>query len=32
MAEELAEAVYDEDDAKTWSMNISDKIREAVHG
>eukprot|EP01039_Chlorochromonas_danica_P005984 gene5984-6589_t len=30
IAEELREAVYDEDEAKTWSLNISDKVREAV--
>jgi hypothetical protein len=29
-AEELGGATYDEEDAKIWSLNISDKVREAV--
>lgn len=29
-AEELNGQVYDEEDAKIWSLNISDKVREAV--
>mmetsp|Transcript_21901 Transcript_21901/g.36668 ORF Transcript_21901/g.36668 Transcript_21901/m.36668 type:complete len:133 (-) Transcript_21901:1032-1430(-) len=30
IAEELDKVVYDEEDAKQWSINISDKIRESV--
>jgi len=30
MAEELNGQVYDEEDAKIWSLNISDKVRLAV--
>ena len=31
IAEELSgQQVYDEEDAKTWSLNISDKVRDAV--
>ncbi len=30
--DELNNVVYDEDDAKVNSMNISDKVREAVNG
>ena len=32
MAEELNGVVYDEEEAKNWSMNISDKVREGVYG
>ena len=32
IAEELNGTTYDEEDAKNWSLNISDKIREAVFG
>jgi hypothetical protein len=32
IAEELQNTIYDEEDAKVWSLNISDKIREAVSG
>jgi len=32
IADELSDVKYDEDEAKTWSLNISDKIREAVTG
>jgi hypothetical protein len=32
IADELNGAVFDEDDAKNWSLNISDKVREAVCG
>jgi hypothetical protein len=32
LAEELNGQVFDEEEAKTWSLNISDKVREAVHG
>ena len=32
MEEELNGAVYDEEEAKNWSMNISDKVRELVNG
>lgn len=32
IAEELNGVVYDEEDAKHWSITISDKIREAVNG
>jgi hypothetical protein len=32
IAEELNGTVYDEEDAKHWSINVSDKIREAVTG
>lgn len=32
MADELTNAVYDEEEAKDWSLNISDKIRQAIHG
>ena len=32
MSEELQNAAYDEEDAKIWSLNISDKVREAVYG
>lgn len=32
MAEELEGAAYDEEEAKNWSMNISDKVRELVTG
>jgi len=31
MEEELNGAVYDEEEAKNWSMNISDKVRELVN-
>ena len=31
ISEELTGTTYDEEDAKNWSLNISDKIREAVH-
>jgi hypothetical protein len=32
ISEELKDAVYDEDDAKDWSVLISDKVRDAVVG
>lgn len=32
IAEELQNATYDEEDAKIWSLNISDKVREGVFG
>lgn len=32
IADELNGVTYDEEDAKNWSLNISDKVREAVHG
>lgn len=32
IAEELDGVVYDDADAKSWSLNISDKIREKVTG
>ncbi len=32
IADELNGVSYEEDDAKTWSLNISDKVREAVTG
>ena len=32
LAEELTNQVYDEEEAKYWSLNISDKVREAIHG
>lgn len=32
IADELSDVKYDEDEAKTWSLSISDKIREAVTG
>lgn len=32
LAEILNDQVYDEEDAKNWSMDISDKIRESVTG
>lgn len=31
IADELNDAVYDEEDAKNWSIIISDKIRESVN-
>eukprot|EP01038_Epipyxis_sp_PR26KG_P007800 gene7800-10595_t len=31
IADELTNANYDEEEAKIWSLNISDKIREALH-
>eukprot|EP01036_Dinobryon_divergens_P025090 gene25088-33605_t len=31
VSEELQNAAYDEEDAKIWSLNISDKVREAVY-
>uniref|UniRef100_A0A7S3HL07 Dynein light chain n=1 Tax=Spumella elongata TaxID=89044 RepID=A0A7S3HL07_9STRA len=30
ISDELNGAVYDEEDAKNWSINISDRVREAV--
>lgn len=30
--EELNDQVYDEEEAKIWSLNVSDKVREAIHG
>lgn len=30
IADELSDVKYDEDEAKTWSLSISDKVREAV--
>mmetsp|Transcript_13334 Transcript_13334/g.14452 ORF Transcript_13334/g.14452 Transcript_13334/m.14452 type:complete len:130 (+) Transcript_13334:61-450(+) len=30
ISEELNGTVYEEEDAKNWSLNISDKVREAV--
>lgn len=30
IAEELASQTYDEEEARTWSLNISDKVRDAV--
>ena len=30
--EELNGVTYEEEEAKIWSMNISDKIRDAVNG
>lgn len=32
ISDELNGSVYDEEDAKTWSINISDRVREAVTG
>lgn len=32
ISDELTGAVYDEEDAKNWSINISDRVREAVTG
>ena len=32
VADELANQAYDEEEAKYWGLNISDKVREAVHG
>ncbi len=32
ISEELNGTVYEEEDAKNWSLNISDKVREAVCG
>ena len=32
ISEELNGSVYNEEDAKHWSLNISDKVREAVNG
>ena len=32
LAEELTNQVYEEEEAKYWSLNISDKVREAIHG
>lgn len=32
IADELQNVTYDEEDAKIWSLNISDKVREAVYG
>lgn len=32
IADELSDVKYDEDEAKTWSLSISDKVREAVTG
>ena len=29
--DELQNAVYDQESAKDWSLNISDKVREAVY-
>ena len=30
--DELNGAVYNEEDAKIWSLNVSDKVREAIYG
>lgn len=30
--EELEGSVYDEEDSKYWSLNISDKVREGLQG
>jgi hypothetical protein len=30
--EELNDQVYDEEEAKIWSLNVSDKVREAIYG
>lgn len=32
LQDELGGQTFDEEDAKNWSMNISDKIRESLHG
>ena len=32
IAEELADALYDDSEARNWSLNISDKVREKVTG
>lgn len=32
LGEELNGQTYDEEEAKIWSLNISDKVREAVYG
>lgn len=32
ISEILSSAVYDEEEAKNWSIDISDKVREAVAG
>ncbi len=32
MGDELNGVNYDEEEAKNWSLNISDKVREAIHG
>jgi hypothetical protein len=31
LVEELKDQVYDEEEAKFWSLNISDKVREAIY-
>ena len=32
LGEELNGQIYDEEEAKIWSLNISDKVREAIYG
>ena len=32
LGEELNGQTYDEEEAKIWSLNISDKVREAIYG
>ena len=32
LADELSNQVYDENEAKDWSLTISDKVRDAVQG
>lgn len=32
LVEELSDQVYDEEEAKIWSLNISDKVRETIYG
>ena len=32
LVEELNGQAYDEEEAKIWSLNISDKVREAIFG
>lgn len=32
LGEELNGQAYDEEEAKIWSLNISDKVREAIYG
>ena len=32
LIEELNGQIYDEEEAKIWSLNISDKVREAIYG
>jgi hypothetical protein len=32
LGEELSGQTYDEEEAKIWGLNISDKVREAIYG